>query len=452
MWLKLTETEARLKALEAERAAWMSAAPDQQVEADEASFLNEELLGPGSSSSGGSSGSSSDKKWYEKYTLRGYAQFRINETLTLSPDSAPAMHNGDSSVGEDQSFIIRRARLILQGNVTDRVAIYLQPDFASGVPNSTDAFQYAQIRDWYADIFLDDNKVYRIRAGQSKIPYGWENLQSSSNRIPLDRNDAFNSAARNERDLGAFFYWTPEYAQDIFKYVVDEGLKGSGNYGVLGFGFYNGQGGSLREQNDNLHMIGRLEVPMTLPNGQIMEMGVQAYTGMYSVLGARISPDGMGPADFPTGTIDKGNIRGIIDQRVGGTFVWYPQPLGFQAEWTGGRGPALNDAQTEVIARHLHGGYLMTMYRYQTECHGDFFPFVRWNYFKGGYKPERNAPYAYDNDWETGIEWQIGKAVELTAIYTFADRTNTRSISQANTLSYGQFMGDLLRFQLQVNY
>ena len=58
-------------------------------------------------------------------------------------------------------------------------------------------------------------------------------MQSSSNRLSLDRNDAFNSAARNERDLGVFYYWTPKSAQDFFKYTVDEGLKGSGNYGLF---------------------------------------------------------------------------------------------------------------------------------------------------------------------------------------------------------------------------
>ena len=53
-------------------------------------------------------------------------------------------------------------------------------------------------------MYIDKEKVNRLRIGQSKIPYGWENLQSSQNRLPLDRDDAFNSAAKNERDLGVF--------------------------------------------------------------------------------------------------------------------------------------------------------------------------------------------------------------------------------------------------------
>lgn len=393
-----------------------------------------------------------EKKWYEKYSLRGYAQFRYNHILDEGPGSAPAQHVGDSSVGENQSFLIRRARLIFSGEVNDHVSVYLQPDFASTPNGSVDAIYFAQIRDWYADLHLDVSKVHRIRVGQSKIPYGWENLQSSANRLPLDRSDSLNSAVKNERDLGAFYYWTPEYAQDLFKFILDEGLKGSGNYGVFGLGVYNGQGGSFRETNDDLHVVSRLTIPWQWENGQITEIGVQGYTGMYSVYGTRIRPPSAPAASFPIGTIDAGNVRGIIDKRIAGTFVYYPQPFGLQAEWTVGRGPALNDAQTEVIDRALYGGYVMGMYRHQTDCYGDFFPFARWNYFKGGYRSERNAPFAEINEFETGLEWQVSKYVEIVGMYTLTDRTNTRDAQVNNTLSYNQFDGQLLRFQVQVNY
>ena len=144
-----------------------------------------------------------DKKWFEKYTIRGYAQFRVNDVMA-NDGPAPAHYVGDSSIGNNQSFLIRRARLIFSGDVSDHLSLYFQPDFASSVPGSPDANQFAQIRDLYADVSLDDQKEFRFRIGQSKVPYGWENLQSSSNRLPLDRNDALNSAVRNERDLGIF--------------------------------------------------------------------------------------------------------------------------------------------------------------------------------------------------------------------------------------------------------
>lgn len=72
--------------------------------------------------------------------------------------------------------------------------------------------------------------------------------------------------------------------------------------------------------------------------------------------------------------------------------------------------------------------------------------------YKGGYKSERNAPYSEIKEWEMGVEWQINKALELVTMYTITDRTNTTAISTANTRSYEQFEGGILRFQLQFNY
>jgi hypothetical protein len=261
-----------------------------------------------------------------------------------------------------------------------------------------------------------------------------------------------NSAVRNERDLGVFFYYTPEYAQDIFKEVMDQGLKGSGNYGLFGLGVYNGQGGSLAEQNDDLHVVSRLTLPMQFANGQFAEVGVQGYTGMYTVLSSQIRPFGIGDPIRPLGTLETGNEAGIRDERVAGTFVWYPQPLGFQAEWNVGRGPGLDPTQTEVIERALYGGYLMTMYRIETPCHGIFFPFLRYNHFTGGYKPERNAPFSLIDEWEMGVEWQLNPQMEFTCVYAITDRTNTTAINEAGVAPYQQFDGQLLRLQFQVNY
>ena len=393
-----------------------------------------------------------DKKWFEKYTIRGYAQVRYNEVLSREDSSAAPQYVGDRSVAEDQTFFLRRARLIISGDVSDHMAIYLQPDFASTPDGSTGGIHFAQIRDWYADCFWDKSKVHRVRVGQSKIPYGWENMQSSSNRLVLDRNDALNSAVRNERDFGVIYYWTPEPAQEFFTEVLDKGLKGSGNYGVFGLGAYAGQGGSLSEQNDNLHLVSRLVLPIELCDGQYAEVGIQGYIGRYSVPGSNIRPLGVGGAAIPLGTIEQGNRRGILDDRLAWTGVWYPQPLGFQTEWTVGRGPALNATQTAIEERALYGGYAMTMYQHKTECRGTLIPFLRWNYFKGGYKSERNAPFSMIDEWETGVEWQFNKQMELVTMYTLTDRTNTTAINQAGVTSYGQFDGDMLRMQFQFNY
>ncbi len=394
-----------------------------------------------------------EKKWYDKISLRGYTQFRTSETIHQREGSAAATLVGDRSAGDFQNFSIRRARLILFGDVSEHLFIYFQPDFAGTPTGSPDQTFFPQIRDWYGDVYLTTDKVHRLRVGQSKVPFGFENLQSSQNRAPLDRTDALNSAvSRNERDLGVFYYWTPEHYQGLFKRLVDDGLKGSGNYGLFGVGVYNGQGGSFLEQNNNLHAVVRGTYPIEFANGQILELGMQAYTGKHVVLSSPIRPRGAGAAFRPANTLETGNRSGLIDERLGWSGVLYPQPFGLQAEWNFGRGPGLTDDQRAVVTRHLDGGYVMGMYKHDTPCWGSFIPFVQWAYYRGGYRSERNAPYVNIDEWHIGCEWQIHKSLEFVVQYTLTDRTNTAAIDQAGAVSYRQFQGGLLRFQLQINY
>ena len=406
------------------------------------------------------------KKWFDKLSIRGYAQFRLNEETHREADSATLQYVGDRSLGDNQSFLIRRARVIISGDVHERLYVYLQPDFASSPGSTADPNnQFVQIRDWYGDFYFDDEKELRMRIGQSKVPYGWENLQSSSNRLPLDRADALNSAVKNERDLGVYLFYTPTWAQDFFKDVLEKGLKGSGNYGLLSAGVYNGQGGSFNEINDTLHTFARLALPITFCNGQHMELGLQGYTGQYAVIGSSIDPDGagLGPAVIPDGTVTSSGLgvssnavadrRGHTDKRLAGTFVWYPQPFGFQTEWTVGEGPGLllDGAATRIDRMPLYGGYAMAIYKYDSESWGTFMPFARYSYFKGGYKSERNAPVVNIDEWEIGTEWQINPAAELTMSYLITDRTNTSANGTGST-SYRQYEGEALRLQFQINY
>ena len=105
-----------------------------------------------------------------------------------------------------------------------------------------------------------------------------------------------------------------------------------------------------------------------------------------------------------------------------------------------------------MVVRDLSGGYVQAMYKIDTCRRGTFIPFVQWSNYRGGYRSERNAPFVDINEWHFGCEWQISKALEFTMQYTHTDRTNTNPIDVAGQRSYGQFVGGLLRFQLQLNY
>lgn len=391
------------------------------------------------------------KKWYERMSIRGYTQIRFGRTLESDDGSAEPNLFGDRTInGNRENFLIRRARLILSGDITDHLYVYIQPDFASNTDGAANNTFYTQLRDLYADYYIDADKVNRLRIGLSKVPYGWENLQSSQNRIPLDRTDAMNTAvAPNERDLGVIYYWTPVAQQKLLTTLVTSGLKGSGNYGIFALGAYNGQGGSQVERNLNLHTVARFTWPVELPNGQIIEGGIQGYRGDYVVTGAPISPLGKGAPRTPRGT---GGNSGILEERAAASFILFPQPFGFQAEWEAGSGPGLNNAQTAVINRYINGGYVMGMYRQQTDSCGIFIPYCRYQQYTGGYKNIANAPYAHQREVNLGVEWQVRKEFELVFEYSVVNTPNFTANNAANTASFRDFEGSLFRIQCQFNY
>ncbi len=364
--------------------------------------------------------------WYERLSLRGYAQIRYNRLLETNPELR--CEQCDRSIGRNGGFMIRRARLVLAGMVHPRMFVYIQPDLATEIGGQLHALQ---VRDLYADIFLNEGQDFRLRIGQSKVPWGWENLQSSSNRLALDRNDALNSAVPNERDLGLVGFWTPTAARERYTILSDSGLKGSGDYGVVAVGVMNGQTPNRAEANDGRHVFARLTYPFRLASGQFVELGVQAYHGRFVV---------------PQRTSDVAGERQFPEERVAFTAVVYPQPFGIQAEWTTGRGPEFVPDERTIAVRALHGGYVQTMWR--TALGGQpLIPYVRAHRYDGGKKHELDARRYRVRELEIGAEWLVFRALELTAAYVFGDRTTSDGL-RADDRQHGSF----LRLQAQVNY
>ncbi|NBD08925.1 MULTISPECIES: porin [Corallococcus] len=375
-----------------------------------------------------------DKPWYETLRLRGYTQIRYNRLPSFRVNDSLINEQGDRFLGKDTGFGIRRARLVISGDVHPHVSIYLQPDFASVIG---DQYNVAIMRDWYADIFVDAKKEFRFRVGQSKVPYGFENLQSSQNRLALDRNDGINSALKDERDLGVFFYWAPAHIRERFKFLVDSGLKGSGDYGVVGLGVYNGQTANRAERNNSPHAVARVTWPF-LFGSQYVEVGAGGYYGRFNL---SASPRDDAPFALARG----GNL---VDARAIVSLTVYPQPLGFQAEYNVGRGPSLGtgpDARLLIDSRNLRGGYAQLMYKLDDVLGVSLIPYLRGTLYQGGKKFETNAPRYDVRELELGAEWQIWKALELTAAYVIADRTSSR-------YPYEQEQGHVTRLQLQFNY
>lgn len=372
----------------------------------------------------------SPKKWYENFSIRGYAQVRYNRLLETNENLG--CEQCDKSWGKNGSFFLRRIRIIFYGQINPRVYFYIQPDFASSA--ASESLTFGQIRDAYFDIGLDNENVFRFRIGQSKVPYGFENLQSSQNRLALDRNDALNSAVANERDLGVFLYWTPKEKRKLFRDLVSSGLKGSGNYGIVGIGIYNGQTANKPELNDERHIVGRISYPFSI-NSQIIEAGVQAYSGNFVIPVSNLS----------TGVKFKED-RNYTDERVAASFLLYPKPFGIQAEYNIGRGPQFNKYSDSIEVQNLQGGYVQTMFNF-SYGNANIMPFVKYQYYQGGKKHERDARSYFVHDLEMGIEWQPSKEFELVAIYTISSRRYEDYILQDNLQN-----GNLLRLQAQINF
>ena len=382
------------------------------------------------------------KAWYERLSLRGYTQMRYNAFLS-GDDTAPAGQSRlrsvhDSSISDKSSFSLRRVRLVVQGDISDRVSLYLQSDFAAAVNNQAGSEKregFVQLRDAYADVFLDKAKTFRLRLGQSKVPYGWENMQSSSNRLTLDRSDAINSAVPGERDLGIVGYYTPPSVQKIWDRLGDEGQKLFGNYGAFGFGVFNGQGINKTEQNRGLMKVAFATWPFELDGlggmfeDQVFEIGGSAMMNDYQ-------PElrtGISPVAYD-------------EKRVGIHAMLYPQPFGIQAEWNWGKGPEFDRASQSIETKNLNGGYVQMMYRLPTESAGVLVPYGRWQRYRGGWKGGTNAPRLETNELELGLEWQPWKALEITLAYARMKR------AEADERRMGRATGDLIRTQVQWNY
>jgi hypothetical protein len=381
------------------------------------------------------------KPWYEKLALRGYTQLRLNEIVSgdvTAPAGVSRLRSiGDGNITDRNNFSFRRIRLILQGDLNDHVSLYLQPDFATAVSGQSAGERregFGQLRDAYVDWFPLKDHSLRLRFGQSKVPFGWENLQSSSARLALDRTDGINSAVPSERDLGVVAYYTPAQVQLIWDRLAADGQKLFGNYGALGLGLYNGQGTNRTETNNDVMFVAMATWPFALDglglDGQVLEVGG-------AIMRNRVQPE------IRTGGV---SALSYADNRVGFHAMLYPQPIGFQAEWNWGTGPQWDDVTRSIQEKPLEGGYVQAMARVKRSPLGPFMPFARWQHYRGGFKAGLNAPRLETDELELGIEFQPTPPLELTLTYGHAKRR------EADERRSGRAEGDILRAQLQWNY
>ena len=169
-----------------------------------------------------------------------------------------------ATVGPRANFLTRRARIEARGQISENVAVYIQPSFeggrnlsglvttCTGTPLTcrTTGRSGLRLRDAYIDVrFSPEGRkgALYLRAGQEKRPYSRYELTSSTNLPSIERgagqgllarasNDLFATAGFLSHDVGASLRY--EYKIDAVRMVT------------LKFGAYNGQGESLNDVND----------------------------------------------------------------------------------------------------------------------------------------------------------------------------------------------------------
>lgn len=385
-------------------------------------------------------GMAGNPRWYERIRISGYTQFRYAAGASDGKFTIPL---GDSTAtSQPREFYFRRIRLVFQGQISERLAFYLQGAFEGD--QSTQNMFNKEIIDAYADYYLTKDKVHRLRFGQHRAPNAFDTYRSSTNRQELDRHESVQSGAPGERDLGIAYYWSPKIAQERFTQLAAY-HNGPGDYGVFGLMVYNGQGRNKAELNGDKHIGVRLAYPFELPNGRLLETGIMAFRGVYSVSGAGSPTSTTASARCQQGLNRQGGCD-TTDERIT-AYVWTPpQPWGLLAEGTIGKNAKRNETTNIIEARPLIGGYVQGYYTWSYSDVGMLTPYIRYGEYYGGIKSINGAPDGQSRTWNFGLVWEPDTHWRFVTELMLKDGVNeTLALNRAQD----SFDGSLLRFQAQ---
>jgi hypothetical protein len=163
-------------------------------------------------------------------------------------------------------FDIHRARLVLDGDITDRIDYKLQPAFEAPSPKLLDA---------YMDYKLGTYLI--LTAGQFKIPFSQENLISSSILETIDRSQVVESLVARSKDVIG-----NQNGRDIGIKAAGQCLKFTDNYLFeYAVSIINGQGINTVDLNDQKDYVGRLLIHPI----KGLSIGGDYYGGRYALAG-----------------------------------------------------------------------------------------------------------------------------------------------------------------------
>jgi hypothetical protein len=383
----------------------------------------------------------SAEPWYEHLTINGYVQTRY----AMSSDPMMDIPLGDKQATKSpQSLYIRRIRLPISGDVSDRLSFYLQPAFEGDGYNTGNS---VDVVDAYGDFHLTTDKRNRIRFGIQRVANSFDTYRSSSQRQELDRHESVQSGAVGERDLGVSYMWTSEIAQQRYE-ILKRYYNGPGDYGNFGIILYNGQGRNKPELNANKHLGIRVGHPFELPTGRFIETGIHAYTGKFVVPYSNAFRCGAEKSVYGSDQGSKGCET--IDERAT-IYVWTPaQPWGILAEYSIGRGPK-RDEQGYLHSDSLRGFYAQPYYKWVYSSEGSVTVYTRYGEYSGGIK-SINGMDGTTKTFNLGIVWEP-TSWRFVIEYMHKDGLNTfqtqPGVAITNTDPQTAFSSELIRLQAQ---
>ncbi|MGE0352682.1 MAG: porin [Gemmatimonadales bacterium] len=139
-------------------------------------------------------------------------------------------------------FFLRRARIQVEGKVTDRVSFVIQPSYENGRSG-------VRLRDAFLDIRLspmDAKSTLTFRMGQEKRPFGRYELTSSNNLPSLERGAARGLVPFASNNL---FEGNGFLSHDVGASLIFNAPLGDDHPVTLQAGVYNGTGESVQDVN-----------------------------------------------------------------------------------------------------------------------------------------------------------------------------------------------------------
>ena len=123
----------------------------------------------------------------------GNGDFKLNISGYIQTDYR--FYEGGEDENNINTFDIRRSRLAASGNIFKNIKYKLQADFSDEVDT---------LRDAYVD--FNYTPVAVVRAGQFKVPFGYEQVTSSTTIDFIERSVPGNFIATTSRDIGVMLF------------------------------------------------------------------------------------------------------------------------------------------------------------------------------------------------------------------------------------------------------